>query len=396
MISTIKIDELPQFWDDGIDWSVNADVTLRHFLAIVQAIGERKSLSLGYTCPYLNDVISAYYTKTYAGIEWICNKLYNEFVDLLIGDPFNRFDRSMNLGSLGSGYVCHNFTNPYQPNSTNRICPYWLPPNYDIPEEPITKRLLVSVNVIQQLQKEYLSTIRCSPEINKYSHIQKSYKPLIKWLSELKRSVSSINRIFCTDLMTSGGEYAPGYYLAERGFSKEELNKTEQFSDPEKLDYGTKIGEMHPFDSNQDNIYCKFSSGDSQLYPDRIDYSYEVWNGLCPVKFKNISDFSFEFLAHVYAAGFIQDGYQADREYTRESEFFGLPVSQRGWNSLAELAPNQSTTIVPESFADPNYMSQKFKCWKNPENRYYIEYYGVEFDGFILYFYTNDNNGFRF
>lgn len=402
MTDIYTLESLPTSWDDNLNWSVKTKVDSRHFAAILQAIFERKTFCKGYVCPYITDAISAYNAKTFGGLEWLCSTIYNELIDLILGDPFSKTDMGMNFGSLGEGCVCQNFCPPFkQPAYPYNHRSWWYPVEANLPELGERKELpniSYSSEYINNLLRYKAGLIRPSPEISPYEDINKTNFKLMRWLQETKSHVSSLIRLI-TPYIHHGGGGNPSiyYYVNDRG---EERETHESFYDERFDSLGNPI-DTHLPSSNVSHIYCLYESDFPSTFLDNNLpwYSYECGNVLPPLKFRNCGDFEVDISIHL-AGNCTERRYDHEtgsriETYSDEFESFGLPFSGYGWNNLGTVKPGSTLTIIPESYASMDITSHKYyKAYTSYPAEPYSKGLGFRLDAMELYFYTED--GFRF
>lgn len=402
MTDIYTLESLPTSWDDNLDWSVKTKVDSRHFAAILQAIFERKTLCKGYVCPYINDAIAAYQSKTHYGLEWLCRIIYDELIDLILGDPFSKSDMGMNFGSLGEGCVCQNFCPPFkQPAYKYNSRSWWYPGEANLPEQGESNSLAnpfyFSEN-INNLLRYKAGLIRPSPEISPYEDINKTNFKLMRWLQETKSHVSSLIRLITQDIHHGGGGNPSIYHFEnDRG---EETEYHESFYDERFDSLGNKITTHLPPD-NVSHIYCSYSSTFPSTFLDKNLpwYEYTCGNVLPPLKFKNCGDFEVDISLHLAGncTEYIHD-YETGgwiEKYSDEFESFGLPFHGYGWNNLGTVKPGSTLTIIPDSYASMDITAHKYyKAYTPYPAEPYSKYFGIFLDAMELYFYTED--GFRF
>lgn len=402
MTDIYTLESLPTSWDDNLDWSVKTKVDSRHFAAILQAIFERKTFCKGYVCPYITDAISAYNAKTFGGLEWLCSTIYNELIDLILGDPFSKTDMGMNFGSLGEGCVCQNFCPPFkQPAYPYNSRSWWYPAEADLPETVSASDFVpnfVSVSpYINSLLSYKASLVRPSPEISPFEDINKTNFKLMRWLQETKSHISSLIRLVTPHIHHGGGGKPSIYYYdVYHGETTEEHNLVykESFDD-----LGARL-EAHA-GGNAYNIQCDYGSTfPSGLLDEKYPYyGYSCANDLPPLKFHNCGDFEVDLSIHV-AGTCIERKYDHETDsmietYPDEFESFGLPFNGYGWNNLGTVKPGQSLTIIPDKFASMDVTSHHFyKAYSSYPGEPYFKSFGISLDAMQLYFYTED--GFRF
>lgn len=332
--------DFPKYWDDDIDWSLNAKPTIRHILAIYQAISERFNFCTDTIYFFYENLLTwgmaPYSAKKIGRLRDLADNLSQVFLECLsYPNPY------LKIGCFGAGRLEFNLS-----DDGPKKARWYDDTNEDSPDsfynkiikDYYTKRIPINSYTIDY--GNFVTTM-----IDKYPRIMESdkmsvaNKKMMAWLIGIKNELNKLHSIFVPCSL--------GYPVKVDGIT----DTYGEHYEYEKYDGKVETDEWNS--SRRHVISTKILTGG--VHNSKDEYSvtkfYSAYVNAPPISIKNQLPIAYNASLHISGYCEQDNGFGEDNRYEYyEIEPIGDFIKKIGWNSLGVLQPNEEKQILDASF----------------------------------------------
>lgn len=383
----IYTDKPPTNWNDGLDWSLSAKPTLRHIQAILCAISERATLTLGefgnsllFDLPYASNI-------TIEMLNLLAEKIYEhlppsfDYTNTWLGN----LNRNEYFFSLGKG--CLNFGSKSA---------FWWDTEIDKFAIYGRKRDEEAGRFRNRTTMRNLSQAYFSKKVANKAHFIKSShldsRAIMQWLNEIKDAINKLHSIVVFPTAFSFDDSNTPFQLTRSCWlSYEEYSDGDTRGDKEL---------QYTFNAENWDVDYAFIGGSYSCYEEKEkrgdgynrfwDYEYNCTTS--PYKVVNLGDISFKLSAHFWQYAY-EEIYKLNEEddnvvdIVSEKFLDFLPIENfpiKGWNDFGIVDPTKEVQIF-----SPNMCSniwEKYPFFEAFDPTYKYIDYAMGVDAFMLDF----------